>query len=222
MRGDGCSDATAVAQMAERVRAIAGYRAFFENAFGSQVSGTNIARAIACFERSLVTQETAFDRFIRGDTTALDATQQRGLKVFQEAGCIQCHGGPVFSDYKLHFIGVTDPGPDGRSEMRTPTLRQLRHTAPYMHNGSLRTIRDVLVFYEALSDAVSETLDGGAALSQPPLDPLLKHLNLNADDFPALEAFLDVLSSDYEQAVPATVPSGLPVPSARGAVSALR
>ncbi len=65
-----------------------------------------------------------------------------------------------------------------------------------MHNGSLRTVRDVLVFYEALSDAVSETLDGGDTTTQPRLDPLLKHLNLNADDFPALEAFLDSLNAD--------------------------
>jgi cytochrome c peroxidase len=222
MRGDVCPDTVALERMADRVRGIPEYRRQFATVFGADVSAEKIAHALACFERSLVTGNTAFDRFMRGEASALNATQQRGLRVFQDAGCIQCHGGPMFSDYKLHFIGITDPGPDGRRELRTPTLRQLRHTAPYMHNGSLRSIRDVLVFYEALSDAVSETLDGGDAVAQPPLDPLLKHLNLNADDFPALEAFLDVLSTDYDQTAPAAVPSGLPVPRAAVAVSSSR
>ena len=118
----------------------------------------------------------------------------------------------MFSDFKLHFIGVADSTSDGRREFRTPTLRNLRHTAPYMHNGSLRTLRDVLIFYDELAEAVRETLDGGDTAGQPSLDPLLKQLNLCAEDFPALEAFLDTLSSDtYDQTRPAKVPSGLPV-----------
>jgi cytochrome c peroxidase len=118
----------------------------------------------------------------------------------------------MLSDFKLHVIAAPDGVADSRREFRTPTLRNLRHTAPYMHNGSLRTLRDVSIFYEALADAVSETLDGGDTTTQPRLDPLLKHLNLNADDFPALEAFLDALNDEaYDQTIPAEVPSGLPV-----------
>ena len=60
---------------------------------------------------------------------------------------VQCHGGPMLSDYKLHFIGVVDPGPDARRELRTPTLRQLRDTAPYMHNGVFKTLEAVIDFY---------------------------------------------------------------------------
>jgi len=121
----------------------------------------------------------------------------------------------MFSDYKLHFIGAPDTSSngDGSRALRTPTLRNLRRTAPYMHNGSLRTLREVLVFYEALSDRVSETLDGGDLQSQPPLDPLLRNLNLAADDFEALEAFLGTLESPtYESSRPTHVPSGLAVP----------
>ena len=81
-----------------------------------------------------------------------------------------------------------------------------------MHNGSQRTLREVLVFYEELAEPVSETLDGGDSTISPPLDPLLKHLRLNAEDFPALEAFLDLLNEpNYHPTVPPRVPSGLPV-----------
>ncbi len=81
-----------------------------------------------------------------------------------------------------------------------------------MHNGSLRTLRDVLVFYDELAEAVSETLDGGDTAAQPRLDPLLKQLRLDPGDFPALEAFLESLGDDrYTQSLPTQVPSGLPV-----------
>jgi cytochrome c peroxidase len=217
MRGDACAEADAVEQAVGRVRAIGEYRDQFSEAFGEAQGGAvtagNLVKAIAAFERTLITSPVPFDRFLRGDTSALNTEQQRGLRVFQDAGCIHCHGGPMLSDFKLHFIGVTDGTADGRREFRTPTLRNLRHTAPYMHNGSLGTLRDGLVFYEALSDAVAETLDGGDTTTQPRLDPLLKPLNLKAEDFPALEAFLDSLNADsYDESVPATVPSGLPVP----------
>jgi cytochrome c peroxidase len=213
MRGEVCAEADALPQAVARVNAIAAYRDQFRAVFGEDATTQNLPRALAAFERTLITPDTPFDRFIRGDATALNTEQQRGLKVFQDAGCILCHGGPMFSDYKLHFIGLAD-----RRELRTPTLRQLRHTAPYMHDGSVRTIRDTLVFYEALSDAVSETLDGGDTSAQPPLDPLLKHLDLRANDFPALEAFLETLSGDYDRTAPAAVPSRLPV----GGIRAVR
>lgn len=206
MRGDACTEADAVAQAVARVNAIPVYHAQFREAFGEDATPQNLSRALAAFERSLRTSDSLFDFYLRGDTSALNATELRGLKVFQTAGCQQCHGGPMFSDYKLHFIGLAD-----HREVRTPSLRQLRGTAPFMHDGSMRTIRDVLVFYEALSDAVSETLDGGDTAAHPPLDPLLKHLNLAADDFPALEAFLDTLSGGHYDDTPSCVPSGLPV-----------
>ena len=219
-RGEMCADSSAenetVAGVVRRVQAIGEYReqfrAAFEQAAGEVITPQHLAQAIATFERSLVTPRSAFDRFLEGETSALNSAQQRGLHIFQDAGCTQCHGGPMFSDFKLHFIGVSDGTAGGQHEFRTPTLRNLRHTAPYMHNGSQRTLRDVLVFYDELAESVSETLDGGDKTLQPPLDPLLKQLNLGPEDFPALEAFLDSLSNnDYDQTVPPSVPSGLPV-----------
>ncbi|HEY2574187.1 MAG TPA: cytochrome c peroxidase [Verrucomicrobiaceae bacterium] len=217
MRGDLCAESEAVPRAVRRVKSIGEYRRLFAMAFpkagDEPVTAENLAASIAAFERSLVAANTLYDRFLRGEATALNALQQRGLKVFQDAGCTQCHGGPMLSDFKLHFIGVTDGTKDGQREFRTPTLRNLRRTAPYMHNGSLATLEDVLVFYDQLSDAVSETLDGGDASAQPPLDPLLKQLSLRPEDFPALLAFFDALDDpQYDQSVPDRVPSGLAVP----------
>lgn len=216
MRDVDCPEDQALNEVVIRLEAISEYRDRFAKAFGQTAANAltvkHLTQAIAAFERSLVTPRTAFDRFIEGDASAFNATQQKGLRIFQDAGCQECHGGPMFSDFKLHFIGMSDSTVDGRRKFRTPTLRNLRHTAPYMHNGSLRTLRDVLVFYDQLSDAVSETLDGGDETQQPPLDPLLKHLNLKPDDYPALEAFLDALSvDDYDQSIPEKVPSGLEI-----------
>jgi len=216
MRGDTCLERDAVPGAVKRIREIGEYRRLFKEVFGGSdelaVTADHLAKAIAAFERSLVTVDSPFDRYLRGDEKALNSEQQRGLKAFQEAGCIQCHGGPMLSDFKLHFIGVSDAAPGGRREFRTPTLRNLRRTAPFMHNGSLRTLDDVLVFYEQLGDAAAETLDGAGTNEQPPLDPLLKKMNLKPDDFPALTAFLESLDDDsYDQTAPASVPSGLPV-----------
>ena len=217
MRGESCAEADAMNRAADRVREIATYRNLFNQAFPEPsedaVTPANLARALAAFERSLVTPDTPVDRFLRGETAALSAERLRGLQVFQDAGCIQCHGGPMFSDFKLHFLGVSDDEAHGRRAFRTPTLRNLTRTAPYLHDGSRRTLREVLLFYEALAEAAGETLDGGGTGSALPLDPLLRTLNLNADDFPALESFLSALDSDAsEYPVPDQVPSGLPVP----------
>jgi len=216
MCGENCREDEAVAQAVHRVKGIVEYRKAFQEIYGDGVSEVvtplHLAQVIAAFERSLVTPSSAFDRFIGGDETALSTEARRGLRVFQDAGCIQCHGGPMFSDFKLHFIGVADSTAGGRREFRTPSLRNLRHTAPFMHNGVLRTLRDVLVFYEELAESVSETLDGADSTTMPRLDPLLRHLNVNADDFVALEAFLETLNAtDYDVTVPRRVPSGLSV-----------
>ncbi len=215
MRGDSCRDFEAIEQAIRRVAAISEYRELFSTAFNlpqnGAVTAAHLAQAIASFERTLVISDTAYDRFLRGEKSALNAEQQRGLQVFQDAGCIQCHGGPMLSDYKLHFIGVSDGAVGGRREFRTPTLRNLKFTAPYMHDGSLRTLHDVLVFYDNLTEAVIENLDGGVP-SVHPFDPLLRRMNLNPEDFPALLAFFDALSDHrYDKTVPAKVPSALPV-----------
>lgn len=209
MRGDAVAPAAALAEAVKRVARVAEYQKLFAEAGEGGVNVRGLIKSIASFERSLVAVDTPFDRFMRGDQAALNESQQRGMKVFQRAGCSHCHGGPMFSDFKLHFIGVGGGAGEAAVEFRTPTLRNLGHTAPYMHNGSQRTLEDVLNFYDQLSDEVSETLDGGDAARQPPLDPLLKRLQLTPEDFPDLMAFLQALNDeDYDRSAPERVPSG--------------
>lgn len=208
MRGSAHGERQAVELAVQRVREIREYQQRFREAFKAEVDATRVTQALAAFERSLVTADTAFDRFMRGDKSALSTAQQRGMRAFTQAGCQHCHGGPMLSDFKLHVIGA----PGERQAFRTPTLRNLTHTAPYMHNGRLRTLDDVLVFYDLLMDEVSETLEGGDYAAHPPLDPLLKPINVNPDDFENLKAFLESLSAErYDQGTPEAVPSGLQV-----------
>ena len=206
MRGDVCEERDALDLATRRVSEHPAYAERFREAFGGGVTFARLASAIAAFERSLVTSDTPFDRFMRGEKSALNPAQQRGMKTFTQAGCQHCHGGAMLSDFKLHVIAA----PGERQAFRTPSLRNLTHTAPYMHSGSLRTLDDVLLFYEQLMDEASETIEGGDKATHPPLDPLLRHLDLKPEDFPDLKAFLESLSATrYDQTAPATVPSGL-------------
>ena len=114
-------------------------------------------------------------------------------------------------------------GASTAAAFKIPTLRNVELTGPYMHNGSLGALTDVLDFYDRLMDATSETLDGGDATAQLALDPLLKKLNVEPDEFTAIEAFLDALNDDsYDRSVPERVPSGLPVPGSTLPSSILR
>lgn len=208
MRGDVCSEADAVPTMIARLQAIPEYAQRFEHS----ITAGRVADAVAAYERTLITPDSPFDRFMRGDKTAMTAAQQHGMEVFHKAGCSLCHNGPMLSDYKLHAIGLTD-GSTPRTEFRTPTLRNLKHTAPYMHHGGHQTLDETLLFYDLLMDRAAETLEGGDAANLPPLDPLFRKMNMLPEDHEPIAAFLDSLNSDdYDQSVPKNVPSGLPLP----------
>ncbi len=209
MRGDVCDESQAEAAMVARLRAVPGYARLFGTA--DDVTTTRVAQALAAYQRTLITPNAPFDRFMRGDQTAMTAEQMHGMKVFEKAGCVLCHNGPMFSDYKLHNIGITDTA-TSRHEFRTPTLRNLKHTAPYMHQGGTPTLEEVLLFYDRLMDQAAETLEGGDVDTLPTLDPLLRQMNMLPEDHAPLAAFLESLNDDaYDRSVPARVPSGLPV-----------
>ena len=110
---------------------------------------------------------------MRGAKSAMTPAQQHGMQVFQKAKYTLCHNGPMLSDYRLHAIGLRDSATN-RHEFPTPTLRNLKHTAPYMHNGGSLTLDEVLLFYDQFMDQVAETLEGGDDSTLPPLDPLLR------------------------------------------------
>jgi cytochrome c peroxidase len=123
-----------------------------------RITPANIARALAAYERTLVSPPTRFDRWLAGDAAALSAGEINGLRLFAgRAKCINCHKGFAFTDYNFYDIGVPSDDRGRGAEIRlpaadyafkTPTLRELVWTAPYMHDGSLATLDDVVRIYE--------------------------------------------------------------------------
>ncbi|MDA0833813.1 MAG: cytochrome-c peroxidase [Planctomycetota bacterium] len=136
---------------------ISGYKRQFQDVFGTTVTRDGIAKALAAFQRTLITKPSPFDRYLAGDKNALKADEIRGLELFRgAAGCIRCHHGPLLSDSKFYRLGVSfrDVGlagvtqnPEDKGKFRTPTLRNIADTGPYMHNGSMETLDDVVTFY---------------------------------------------------------------------------
>src|SRR6266850_7345865 len=218
MRGNTYPRGEAVARVVAKLRANAEYRSLFAGAFGSEqpVNAQNLGRAIAAFERTLLANNSPFDRYMRGDRSAMTEEQVNGMQRFERVGCIKCHNGPMFSDYKLHVMGVPDnpalPASDDGAEktyaFRTASLRNLAFTAPYEHNGMFRTLSDVVGFYEDARGGRSRNPN----VSSEKLDPLIRELGDFDEEDVDLVEFLRALSDDsFDKTIPERVPSGLPV-----------
>lgn len=182
-----------MAVLKPKLQEIAGYREAFQRTFGDEeVTDERIAAALAAFERTVLSGGAPYDQFKAGDQSALSESAQRGLKLFfGKANCGSCHTGPNFTDGGFHNIGVgmDQPKPDiGRQEFskllgdrgafKTPTLREIARTAPYMHDGSLATLEDVVEFYNK----------GGIA--NPQLDEELFPIKLSAEQKQDLITFM--------------------------------
>ena len=218
MRGDTYTEANAIASVVARLNAVAEYRDLFARAFGGvrPISGDQLGHALAAFQRSLTASNAPFDRYVRGEAAAMSDAQLRGMRRFQRVGCINCHHGPMFSDYQVHVLGVpdnpqlrvSDAGVDQTYAFRTASLRNLTYTAPYMHSGVFDSLRDVLEFYDDVSGRRGRARN--AHVSREQLDPLLRQLRDPDDRAGDLIAFLEALSDDsFDRTVPARVPSGL-------------
>ncbi|MYC74668.1 c-type cytochrome [Candidatus Poribacteria bacterium] len=185
------------ALLLERVKTDAVYGKLFYDAFGDpEPTAERIGKAIACFERTLVTGDSAFDRYEwDGETSALSASAVRGLALFRgKARCSTCHIGTNFTDERFHNIGAGEAGQNdaGRAgvtgdaadfgKFKTPTLRNIAQTAPYMHDGSLERLEDVIAFYDR----------GGRP--NPNLDVEMKPLELSESEREDLRAFLESLT----------------------------
>ncbi|MDE2060367.1 MAG: c-type cytochrome [candidate division NC10 bacterium] len=185
---------------------LGGYREQFKKAFGTPVTKEGVAQAIASFERTLLCGNSAFDKFEAGNKKALTASAQRGLTLFREkANCVTCHTGFNFTDEGYHNLGVgidkADPDlgrfkvtkkePD-KGAFKTPTLRNIAASAPYLHDGSAKTLEEVINFYD----------QGGT--KNPNLSKEIKPLHLTAQEKGDLVAFLKSLSCpDLKVAAPA-------------------
>ena len=177
---------------------VAGYKAQFQRVFGTPVTAQAVAKAIAAFQRTLLSGNSAYDRYRAGDAAALSAAARRGLALFEgKAACVKCHNGFNFSDQGFHNTGIGTAlhNPDlGRYEVtkrnvnkaafKTPTLRDVARRGPYMHDGSIATLREVVAFYDR----------GGIA--NPSLSPDMARLGLSASEQDDLVAFLESLSGE--------------------------
>lgn len=180
-----------------KIAKIKGYREQFRKVFGIDVSLQAIAEAIAAFERTIVSANSAFDKYVMGDKNAMDEAAIRGMALFKgKARCILCHNGPNFTDNQFHNLGVPQEGilkedlgryevtrlERDRGAFKTPTLRSVAETAPYMHDGVFKTLEEVIDFYDR----------GGGP--NPNLDPLIKPLGLAPEEKADLIAFLKALT----------------------------
>jgi cytochrome c peroxidase len=176
------------------------YPGLFRAAFGAEVSAEGLSRALAAYLRTILSGDAPVDRYMNGEREALSEQARQGLAVFRGKGnCTACHVGPTFTDERFHDTGVAwrdgqllDPGRffvSGKAEdqgaFKVPTLREIARTAPYMHDGSLATLEEVIEFYDR----------GGNP--NPYLDPEIHPLHLTGDEKKALATFLfEALSGD--------------------------
>lgn len=192
-------------RMIETLDKLTAYKAQFRDVFGSEeINPERVAQAIAAFERTLISRNAAFDRYQAGDRNAMSPEAVRGLALFTgKARCVQCHDGPNFTDNSFHNIGLGDADP-GRAKIakdpglsgafKTPGLRNVALTAPYMHDGSQKTLEDVLQHYNR----------GGK--KTPHLDKLMQPLKLTDGEIRELIAFLGALTDPVRVDRPASLP----------------
>ena len=190
-----------VPMLIERLRADASYRLAFARSYGTEpIDSQSVARALASYVHTLRSGNASIDRWRNGDAAALSESERRGLALFGgHAGCNSCHVGPNFTDEEFHNTGVSarsaryaareDPGrarvtrrTEDVGAFKTPTLRDVARTAPYMHDGSLATLEEVVAFYDS----------GGIANAN--LDVEIEPLGLTSEQRRDLVAFLIALT----------------------------
>lgn len=194
----------------ERLNNVEGYRKQFQEVFGTDVTSEGIAKAVAAFERTILSGNAPYDQYKAGDKDALSESAKRGMEIFfNEGHCSACHAGPNFTDQAFHNIGIGIDAEDpdvgrqaisdllgDRGAFKTPTLREIARTAPYMHDGSLKTLMDVVNYYAK----------GGTP--NPQLDEEIYKLDLSEQDKKDLVTFLKegLSSEDYPMVQPPELP----------------
>jgi cytochrome c peroxidase len=178
-----------------------GYRALFQDAYpGKAIDADTVSKAIASFERTVVSTDSPFDQWVAGKKDAMTPSQVKGFALFidpSKGNCASCHAGPNFTDSSFHNLGLASFGrenPDlGRYGQRpiaslkgafkTPTVREAANTAPYFHDGSARTLEEVVAFYARGGDVRTNQSKS------------MKELNLNKEEMGQIVSFIQALSS---------------------------
>ena len=187
------------------IRSIPGYRPYFEKAFGSKnPTFSEIAEALAAFETTLTTPNAPFERYLKGDKNALTQQQIDGLKLFRRSGCIRCHSGNLLGGTSFQKVGsvrpyVTDNSSKGRMDVsgkpwdemmfKVPTLLNVERTAPYFHDGAVKT----------LPDAVKKMAD------------IQLDMNLSEKQVEEIVAFLESLNGELPKIEKPTLPPSGPL-----------
>lgn len=211
--------------LVKELRAIPEYVQKFDKAFkgdnGSAVTFENVMNAVAAFERTLTANNSPFDRYVKGDLNALTQQQVRGFNLFRSGRtrCFECHGIPTFANRDFKIIGVPETegrepdfgrfdvtkGEGNRFAFKVPTLRNVVLNAPYMHNGALATLEEVLDFYAAGGGP-------GVGYTAPKVDDKIHAYSISKGEKEDLIAFMAALTDESKlPEFPDKVPSGLPV-----------
>jgi cytochrome c peroxidase len=190
-------------EMVSNLKALTGYAPAFQAAFGSpDITPDRVAQAIATYERTVLTGNSPFDRYQAGEKSMLSESAVRGMALFndaQRANCVTCHAGFNFTDESYHNLGVgmDKPNPDwgrfgvsknefDKGAFKTPTLRNITQSGPYMHDGSEATLQDVVKFYDKGGEP-NPYLDGG-----------IVPLKLTEQEIKDVVAFMESLTGEGE------------------------
>lgn len=213
-----------VTKLIPKLKAIAGYRQMFHEAFkDDEFSMPEVLHALSAFQRTLQSRRSRFDEFLDGKHSALTDQEIRGMHLFRtKARCMNCHHGEFLTDEKFHNIGLTyykrkfqDLGrhevtknPEDVGKFRTPSLRDVMNTAPYMHNGLFPNIIGVINLYNSGMHMIDPSPEQKAADPLYPVtDPLLQKLNLTKDEIQDIAVFLEaVTATTYRMPRPESLP----------------
>lgn len=207
-----------------KIAKIKGYGELFEKAFGTrEVTKDRIGKAIATFERTLISPQSRFDKFIDGQAALFTDDEVVGLHLFRtKAQCMNCHSSGYFSNNQFENDGTSFLGskqedlgrylvtgnPDDAGKFRVPSLREVTRTGPWMHNGAFTPLRDVLTFYSNGNPEPPKkrsTVHNGITLTSQKSD-MLKFLDLSPQEIGQLEAFLHTLSTKTQRVTPPVLP----------------
>ncbi len=180
-------------ELIDRLKSNENYSELSKAAYGRELDAFTITRALACFQRALISGDSKFDRYYFLNSNDYSELEKQGMALFfsERTQCSSCHAGPFFTDYQFYSLGFEDSDiglerrtylASDRGKFKTPTLRNIELTAPYMHNGSMSSLEEVVSFYNE---------GGGQGATR---DSRIRKLNLSTEEERALVAFLKTLT----------------------------